>query len=74
MLMWSSRTTICVTGPLSAISFQDVMLMFARLSDPSAQPNSGAVIGSGGSVATTDQFQAFWQELASRFSGNENVM
>ena len=46
-----------------------------RYGDPSAQPSSGAVIGSSDpGAATTQQFQEFWQELAGRFKGNEKVI
>lgn len=40
-----------------------------RYNDPSAQPLSGSVIGNttDSDAATTEQFAAFWGELAKRF-------
>lgn len=47
-----------------------------RYNDPSQQPTTGSIIGdtSDPSAASTAQFQAFWQELASRFATNEKVI
>lgn len=78
--MTFSRTTTCDTGaslpcPTTLTCMRDVGLTSSRFSDPSSQPTSGAVIGSGDAgAATTDQFQAFWQELAGRFASDPNVM
>ncbi|KAH8112633.1 endoglucanase 1 [Phellopilus nigrolimitatus] len=49
---------------------------YMRYNDPSAQPNSGSVIGntSDPAAATTEQFQEFWAELASRFVDNPMVV
>jgi endoglucanase len=49
---------------------------YMRYNDPSDQPNSGSVIGNttDPKAATTEQFQAFWTELASRFVNNPNVV
>lgn len=42
---------------------------YMRYNDPSAQPLSGSVIGNttDPDAATTEQFAAFWGELAKRF-------
>jgi hypothetical protein len=47
-----------------------------RYNNPSSQPFSGSVIGntSDPTAATTEQFAAFWGELASRFANNSRVM
>ncbi|KIJ53787.1 glycoside hydrolase family 5 protein [Sphaerobolus stellatus SS14] len=49
---------------------------YMRYNDPSSQPNSGSIIGdtTDPNAASTDDFQAFWQELASRFVDNEKVV
>ena len=48
---------------------------YMRYGDPSAQPNSGVVIGSDAAGApTTEQFKEFWQEMATRFKDNEKVI
>ncbi|KAK7453472.1 hypothetical protein VKT23_011748 [Stygiomarasmius scandens] len=49
---------------------------YMRYNDPSAQPNSGSVIGdtSDPNAATTEDFGAFWTELANRFVDNEKVI
>jgi len=49
---------------------------YMRYNDPSSQPFSGSVIGntSDPTAATTQQFQAFWRELALRFVNNEKVV
>jgi len=49
---------------------------YMRFNDPSSQPNSGSVIGntSDPTAATTQQFEEFWNELASRFKTNPNVI
>ncbi|THU76619.1 endoglucanase 1 [Dendrothele bispora CBS 962.96] len=49
---------------------------YMRYNDPSAQPNSGSIIGdsSDPNAATTEQFGAFWTELANRFVDNEKVI
>lgn len=47
-----------------------------RYNDPSQQPTTGSIIGntSDPAAASTAQFQAFWQELASRYVDNEKVI
>lgn len=47
-----------------------------RYNDPSQQPTTGSIIGntSDPNAASTAQFQAFWQELASRYVHNEKVI
>lgn len=42
---------------------------YMRYNDPSSQPISGSVIGNSSdpNAATTEQFAAFWGELAKRF-------
>lgn len=47
-----------------------------RYNDPSNQPNSGSIIGdtSDPAAASTQDFQDFWEELASRFKNNSRVM
>ncbi|KAL9055087.1 MAG: hypothetical protein Q9162_003757 [Coniocarpon cinnabarinum] len=48
---------------------------YMRYGDPSSQPTSGAVIGSNqAGAATTQDFQDFWQELATRFLDNDLVI
>ncbi|KAI1127883.1 glycoside hydrolase family 5 protein [Nemania abortiva] len=49
---------------------------YMRYNDPSSQPYSGSVIGntSDATAATTEQFGAFWGELAGRFKDNEKVI
>ena len=49
---------------------------YMRYNDPSSQPFSGGVIGntSDPEAATTEQFAAFWGELARRFADNEKVI
>ncbi|GAB1314540.1 cellulase [Madurella fahalii] len=49
---------------------------YMRYNDPSSQPFSGSVIGntSDPTAATTEQFGAFWGELAKRFADNEKVI
>ncbi|KAI1078624.1 glycoside hydrolase family 5 protein [Whalleya microplaca] len=49
---------------------------YMRYNDPSSQPYSGSVIGntSDPTAATTEQFAAFWGELAGRFADNEKVI
>lgn len=49
---------------------------YMRYNDPSSQPYSGSVIGntSDETAATTEQFAAFWGELAARFADNEKVI
>jgi len=49
---------------------------YMRYNDPSAQPNSGSIIGNTTDprAASTDEFQAFWQELAGRFKSNPMVV
>lgn len=70
---WSgSRTTTCDMGmsSLCAINHVTCVIVLTQVSR-----TSSAVIGSGDSgAATTAQFQAFWQELASRFAINDKVM
>lgn len=47
-----------------------------RYNDPSSQPLSGSIIGNttDPTAATTEQFAAFWGELAARFANNTNVI
>lgn len=47
-----------------------------RYNDPSQQPATGSIIGdtTDAKAATTEQFGEFWQELASRFANNTNVI
>lgn len=47
-----------------------------RYNDPSSQPLSGSIIGnvSDPAAATTEQFAAFWGELARRFANNTHVI
>lgn len=49
---------------------------YMRYNDPSAQPFSGSVIGNttDPDAATTEDFAAFWGELASRFANNSRVI
>jgi len=48
---------------------------YMRYNDPSQQPTTGSVIGSGTSgAATTAQFGTFWGELATRFANNSKVI
>ncbi|KAH7128712.1 glycoside hydrolase superfamily, partial [Dendryphion nanum] len=49
---------------------------YGRYNDPSSQPQSGSVIGdhTDPTAATTEQFAAFWAELATRFISNPNVI
>lgn len=49
---------------------------YYRYNDPSSQPTSGSIIGdtSDSAAATTDDFAAFWGELASRFASNDFVV
>ncbi|KAJ7584757.1 endoglucanase 1 [Mycena floridula] len=49
---------------------------YMRYNDASSQPSSGSVIGntSDPTAATTAQFHDFWQELATRFVANPNVV
>ncbi len=49
---------------------------YMRYNDPSSQPYSGSVIGNASdeTAATTEQFAAFWGELAARFAENERVI
>jgi len=49
---------------------------YMRYNDPSQQPATGSVIGntSDPTAATTAQFQAFWNELAGRYTHNDNVI
>ena len=49
---------------------------YYRYGDPSAQPNSGPIIGNttDPTAATTAQFEEFWTELAGRFVNNEKVI
>lgn len=49
---------------------------YMRYNDPSQQPATGSIIGNTAdpAAATTAQFQAFWQELASRYVNNPNVI
>ncbi|KAJ7606647.1 endoglucanase 1 [Roridomyces roridus] len=49
---------------------------YMRYNDPSSQPFSGSIIGdtTDPKAATTAQFQAFWNQLASRFVSNPNVI
>ncbi|KAJ3995996.1 endoglucanase 1 [Lentinula boryana] len=53
-----------------------LQLISSRFSDPSSQPNSGSIIGdtTDPNAATTEQFQEFWTELASRFVDNPQVV
>lgn len=46
-----------------------------RYNDPSSQPLSGSVIGNSSDpdAATTEQFAAFWGELAKRFVSNHGL-
>lgn len=49
---------------------------YMRYNDPSSQPYSGSVIGNttDPDAATTEQFAAFWGELARRFANNTRVI
>jgi endoglucanase len=49
---------------------------YMRYNDPSQQPATGSIIGNTADpkAATTAQFGAFWQELATRFVSNEKVI
>ncbi|KAF9041575.1 endoglucanase 1 [Panaeolus papilionaceus] len=49
---------------------------YMRYNDPSQQPFTGSVIGNttDPTAATTEQFQAFWHELARRFANNPKVV
>ncbi|SPN99057.1 probable Endoglucanase 1 [Cephalotrichum gorgonifer] len=49
---------------------------YMRYNNPSQQPMTGSVIGNttDETAATTEQFAAFWGELAGRFADNERVM
>ncbi|KAF7325035.1 Endoglucanase 1 [Mycena kentingensis (nom. inval.)] len=49
---------------------------YMRYNDPSSQPFSGSIIGntSDPTAATTQQFGAFWQELARRFAHNPKII
>ncbi|KAJ7075923.1 endoglucanase 1 [Mycena belliarum] len=49
---------------------------YMRYNDPSMQPFTGSVIGniSDPKAATTQQFEAFWHELALRFVSNPKVI
>ncbi|OBT45641.1 hypothetical protein VE00_03519 [Pseudogymnoascus sp. WSF 3629] len=49
---------------------------YMRYNDPSQQPMTGSIIGdtSDPTAATTEQFGAFWGELARRFVDNEKVI
>lgn len=49
---------------------------YMRYNDPSQQPGTGSVIGNSSDpkAATTEQFKAFWKELAGRYRRNERVI
>ena len=49
---------------------------YMRYGDPSQQPMTGPIIGdtANPNASTTAQFQEFWQELATRFANNTNVI
>ncbi|KAF9461098.1 endoglucanase 1 [Collybia nuda] len=49
---------------------------YMRYNDPSMQPFTGSIIGNSSdpTAATTQQFRAFWQELARRFVNNPKVV
>ena len=49
---------------------------YYRYNDPSSQPSSGSIIGNStdSKASTTENFAAFWGELAKRFVSNPNVI